>query len=94
MIRCEAWSHDRYTLIGDALHTAHYSIGSGTKLAMEDSIALVDALAETDSVPAAQARFKELRRDPTHERKVLLFDETLSEVRTWHVLVSTAALST
>ena len=63
MIRCEAWSHGRYTLIGDALHTAHYSIGSGTKLAMEDSIALVDALAETDSVPAAQARFGELRRE-------------------------------
>lgn len=63
MIHCETWSHDRYTLIGDALHTAHYSIGSGTKLAMEDSIALVDALAETDSVPAAQARFEELRRE-------------------------------
>lgn len=63
MIRCETWSHDRYTLIGDALHTAHYSIGSGTKLAMEDSIALVDALAETDSVSAAQARFEELRRE-------------------------------
>jgi anthraniloyl-CoA monooxygenase len=63
MIRCEAWSHDRYTMIGDGLHTAHYSIGSGTKLAMEDSIALVDALVETNSVPAAQARFEEMRRE-------------------------------
>ncbi|MGZ0245527.1 MAG: oxidoreductase, partial [Alphaproteobacteria bacterium] len=63
MIRCEAWSHDRYTMIGDGLHTAHYSIGSGTKLAMEDSIALVDALVETNSVPAAQVRFEEMRRE-------------------------------
>ena len=63
MICCEVWSHDRYTMIGDGLHTAHYSIGSGTKLAMEDSIALVDALVETNSVPAAQARFEEMRRE-------------------------------
>ena len=63
MIRCESWSHDRYVLIGDALHTAHYSIGSGTKLAMEDSIALVDALSDTDSIPAALVRFEELRRE-------------------------------
>ena len=63
MIRCEAWAHDRYVLIGDALHTAHYSIGSGTKLAMEDSIALLDALAETDTIAAAQARFAEIRRE-------------------------------
>ncbi|MEE2721363.1 MAG: bifunctional salicylyl-CoA 5-hydroxylase/oxidoreductase [Pseudomonadota bacterium] len=63
MIRCANWSHDRYMLIGDALHTAHYSIGSGTKLAMEDAIALVDALAETDSIPDAQRKFEELRRE-------------------------------
>lgn len=63
MIRCETWAHDRYVLIGDALHTAHYSIGSGTKLAMEDSIALVDALADTDSIRGAQTRFEELRRE-------------------------------
>ncbi len=63
MIRCPVWHHDNVVLLGDALRTAHYSIGSGTKLAMEDAIALRDALAETSSVAAALPRFEELRRE-------------------------------
>ncbi len=42
-IRNRRWHHKNMVLIGDSAHTAHFSIGSGTKLAMEDSIALVDA---------------------------------------------------
>jgi anthraniloyl-CoA monooxygenase len=42
-IECERWHHGNVVLLGDAAHTAHFSIGSGTKLAMEDAIALVAA---------------------------------------------------
>jgi len=63
MIRCERWYKDNIVLIGDALHTAHYSIGSGTKLAMEDAIALTDALVETGSVADALPRFEATRRE-------------------------------
>jgi 2-polyprenyl-6-methoxyphenol hydroxylase-like FAD-dependent oxidoreductase len=60
----ERWSFDNVVLIGDALRTAHFSIGSGTRLAMEDAIALCRAFRETGSVPEALARFQELRLPP------------------------------
>lgn len=62
-IRNKRWSHRNVVLLGDALHTAHYSIGSGTKLAMEDAIALYEALAVSDCVTAALAQFEEIRRE-------------------------------
>ncbi|MCW5771757.1 MAG: bifunctional salicylyl-CoA 5-hydroxylase/oxidoreductase [Rhodospirillaceae bacterium] len=62
-IRCKTWHHENAVLLGDALHTAHYSIGSGTKLAMEDAIALADALAEKPSVREALPRYVELRKE-------------------------------
>ena len=57
------WQHEKYVLIGDALHTAHFSIGSGTRLAMEDAIALDKALHEHgDDVAAALPAFEAARR--------------------------------
>lgn len=62
-IRNKHWSHENVVLLGDALHTAHYSIGSGTKLAMEDAIALYESFRAQPKVPAALTRFEETRRD-------------------------------
>ena len=59
----ERWSHGRYVLVGDALRTAHFSIGSGSRLAMEDVIALDRALeANGEDVPAALAAYEAARR--------------------------------
>src|SRR2546430_15239726 len=43
-LRNERWHHEKVVLLGDAAHTAHFSVGSGTKLAMEDAVALARAL--------------------------------------------------
>lgn len=57
------WSAGNCVLLGDALHTAHFSIGSGTRLAMEDAIALDKALsAHANDVPAALAAYEAARR--------------------------------
>ncbi len=52
-VRNEHWHHGNIVLLGDAAHTAHFSIGSGTKLAMEDALALAACLHEHDDVDAA-----------------------------------------
>jgi 2-polyprenyl-6-methoxyphenol hydroxylase-like FAD-dependent oxidoreductase len=64
----ERWHHGNIALIGDALRTAHPSIGSGTRLAMEDSIFLWRALeAEGGDIPAALAAYEAERR-PIREK--------------------------
>ena len=61
-VRCTRWHAGNVVLVGDAAHTAHFSIGSGTKLAMEDSIALRDELLANDDVPTALAAYEARRR--------------------------------
>jgi anthraniloyl-CoA monooxygenase len=61
-VRCDRWHDGRLVLLGDAAHTAHYSIGSGTKLAMEDAIALVAALRAASSLEQALQAYEAERR--------------------------------
>jgi anthraniloyl-CoA monooxygenase len=58
----ERWSHGNVVLLGDAAHTAHFSIGSGTKLAVEDALALAACLSEHDTLPAALTAYEAERR--------------------------------
>jgi anthraniloyl-CoA monooxygenase len=57
------WHHENVVLLGDAAHTAHFSVGSGTKLALEDSIALAESLAGAEDVPSALVAYEADRRD-------------------------------
>ncbi len=61
-VRNGCWSHENVVLLGDAVHTAHFSVGSGTRIAMLDAIALTGALDENRDVQAALASYEEERR--------------------------------
>jgi anthraniloyl-CoA monooxygenase len=78
LVRNGRWSRANVVLLGDALHTAHFSIGSGTKLAMEDSIALARSLADAPDVPAALAAFERERKPVIEE-----YQRAAHESRLW-----------
>jgi 2-polyprenyl-6-methoxyphenol hydroxylase-like FAD-dependent oxidoreductase len=66
-LRCATWHHANVALVGDAAHTAHFSVGAGTRMAMEDALALSDALRANRSVDDALAVYEAARR-PAVER--------------------------
>ncbi len=61
-VLCERWSHENLALMGDAAASAHFSIGSGTKLAMESAIALADYVTSEPTLEGAFAKYEEARR--------------------------------
>jgi anthraniloyl-CoA monooxygenase len=63
MIRSKRWVKDNMALLGDAKASAHFSIGSGTKLAMEDAIALADAMEKAPNIKAALDVYEHGRRE-------------------------------
>jgi anthraniloyl-CoA monooxygenase len=77
LVKNENWFFDNVVLLGDSLHTAHFSIGSGTKLAMEDAIALAESFQKTNNVQAALAHFTETRRPVIEEYQSAAFGSML-----------------
>lgn len=58
---CDTWYSGNRVLIGDAVHTAHFSIGSGTRIAMEDALVLVKSLATAPDIATALAMYQDIR---------------------------------
>lgn len=61
-VLCKKWHHDNVVLLGDAAATAHFSIGSGTKLAFESAITLADLIHSEDDLSSAFTKYEEDRR--------------------------------
>ena len=77
LVKNENWFFDNVVLLGDALHTAHFSIGSGTKLAMEDAIALARSFQQTSDVQKALTSFTERRRPVIEDYQAAAFESML-----------------
>jgi anthraniloyl-CoA monooxygenase len=74
LVKNTRWCFENAVMLGDALHTAHFSIGSGTKLALEDAIALAGCLKEVDSVRDALSEFETTRRPAIEDYQAAAFE--------------------
>jgi len=74
LVKNEHWFFENLAMIGDALHTAHFSIGSGTKLALEDAIALFQCLKNTPDVSLALKEFEANRKPVIEEYQAAAYD--------------------
>ena len=74
LVKNRKWFFENVVLLGDALHTAHFSIGSGTKLAMEDAIALAESFQQSTSVSDALKRFETTRRPVIEDYQAAAFE--------------------
>jgi 2-polyprenyl-6-methoxyphenol hydroxylase-like FAD-dependent oxidoreductase len=76
-VRNENWNFENVALLGDALHTAHFSIGSGTKLALEDAIALKECFDETEDPFQALPHFQEIRKPIIEDYQAAAYESML-----------------
>ncbi len=74
LVKNRNWFFENVALVGDALHTAHFSIGSGTKLAMEDAIALAESFQQTASAGEALTHFTQIRRPVIEDYQAAAFE--------------------
>jgi anthraniloyl-CoA monooxygenase len=74
LVKNERWSFDNVVLLGDAMHTAHFSIGSGTKLAMEDAIVLKESFDDMPDIGQALQRFEAKRKPVIEEYQAAAYE--------------------
>lgn len=74
LVKNKNWFFENLVLLGDALHTAHFSIGSGTKLAIEDAITLADCFQGTTDVKRALTKFTATRRPVIEDYQAAAFE--------------------
>jgi len=77
LVKNNRWHHRNIVLVGDSLHTAHFSIGSGTKLALEDSIALARCFDEGRGVESALTDFERVRKPVIDEYQEAAYSSLL-----------------
>jgi anthraniloyl-CoA monooxygenase len=77
LVKNQGWFFKNAVLLGDALHTAHFSIGSGTKLALEDAIALATCFKQNAQVGDALASFERSRRPVIDDYQAAAFESML-----------------
>ncbi|HKG81389.1 MAG TPA: FAD-dependent monooxygenase, partial [Pyrinomonadaceae bacterium] len=77
LVKNKNWFFQNVVLIGDALHTAHFSIGSGTKLAIEDAIALAESFQQTTNVNEALTLFTTKRRPVIENYQAAAFESMI-----------------
>ncbi|MEK6407909.1 MAG: FAD-dependent monooxygenase, partial [Acidobacteriota bacterium] len=78
LVKNKQWHHKNIVLLGDALHTVHFSIGSGTKLAVEDSIALAKCFKAGKDVERTLAEFQRVRKPIVDEYQDAAYSSLLS----------------
>ena len=74
LVKNEKWFFENVVLLGDALHTAHFSIGSGTKLALEDAIVLHQCFETTTKVEDALSKFESIRKPVIEEYQAAAYE--------------------
>jgi anthraniloyl-CoA monooxygenase len=74
LVKNKKWFFENVVMVGDALHTAHFSIGSGTKLALEDAIALFESFRRTASVEDALNEFESTRKPVIEEYQAAAYE--------------------
>lgn len=85
------WNYRNVVLLGDALRTVHFSIGSGTRMALEDAITLYRAFLTSDDVPEALHTFEQIRR-PNMEKLLSIAQQSYTWYETFHEKMALDAL--